>query len=281
MATVPWNVVPDYAHQPFSDDPESVPVSHAATVLVGADRPDFEVLMVQRASGAVFGPSAWVFPGGRVDPEDAADHEHITTGLSDEEASALLGLRHGGRAWWIAGIRETLEEAGLLLAAGSPPDHVVDRVRRSVHADPASFVEAMAAADLVADLRQIHEVARFITPVGPPRRFDARFFIARAPLDQIAQPDAGEVVRHCWIEPSTAMSQFDAGRFPLMSVTHRMLESVARYSSADAVLEAAAARPIAQPIRVADPDDSYRVLLPGDPGYEHADDGVEEGWVRL
>ena len=270
-----------YAHQPFADDPATVPVSHAATVMVVADRPGLEVLMVQRASRAVFGPDAWVFPGGRVDADDAADHEHITFGLTDDEASARLEVPRDGRAWWIAAIRETLEEAGLLLASGTPSPERVDQIRRSVHAEPASFVPAMAESGLVVDLRELHDVARFITPVGPPRRFDARFFLSAAPADQTAQPDEGEVVRHCWIAPTEALRRFDDGDFPLMSVTHRMLESISRYPSASAAIARAADRPPAQRIRVADPDGRYRVLLPGDPGYDTADETVEAGWVRI
>lgn len=270
-----------YAHQPSAADPGAVPVRDAATVLVVDDRPELEVLMVQRASGAVFGPSAWVFPGGRVDPDDAADHEHITHGLSDETASQFLDVPIGGRAWWVAALRETLEEAGLLLGVHGAPAGVVDRIRTSVHADSASFIQAVSSAGLTLDLRDIHEVARFITPVGPPRRFDARFFLARAPSDQTAEHDADEVVRHCWIRPSDAIAEWRSGAFPLMSVTHRMLSCLARYESSCAVEAVARARRPPDRIRVADPDGAYRVLLPGDEGYEHADLEVEHGWVRI
>ena len=102
-----------YAHQTAVEDPEQVPIRHAATVMIVQDRPRLEVLMVQRTSRAVFGPSAWVFPGGRVDPDDAAELSHVVHGLSDAEASSMLEVPANGRAWWVAGLRETLEEAGL------------------------------------------------------------------------------------------------------------------------------------------------------------------------
>ena len=63
----------NYAHNASVEDADQVPIRHAATVMIVADRPSLNVLMVQRTSRAVFGPSAWVFPGGRVDPDDAAD----------------------------------------------------------------------------------------------------------------------------------------------------------------------------------------------------------------
>ncbi len=270
-----------YAHQDSAIDPEGVPVRHASTVMVVADQPELEVLMVQRNSRVAFGPSAWVFPGGRVDPDDAADHDHVTVGLTDEEASAVLEVPTGGRAWWIAALRETLEEAGLLLGVENTPVESIDRIRADVHDDPTVFIDRLAHLDITVDLSVVHEVARFITPVGPPRRFDARFFVARAPTGQTAHPDAGEVVHHRWISPTQAIEEWQAGGFPMMSVTHRMLECLARYESVDEVLSAATTRRPADRIRVADPEGEYRVLLPGEPGYETADLEIEHGWVRI
>ena len=165
--------------------------------MIVADRPTLHVLMVQRTSRAVFGPSAWVFPGGRVDPDDAADISHVVHGLSDRDASKMLDVPANGRAWWFAGLRETVEEAGLVIGAGDDaPAESIERTRDAVHADVGVFADALAENNLRLDLSQMHEVARFITPVGPPRRFDARFFVVRAPANQTARHDEEEVVQH-------------------------------------------------------------------------------------
>ena len=70
--------------------------------------------------------AAFVFPGGKVDPEDGLDDmEIITTGASDKELSNILGEDKGGLAYWVACIRECFEEAGILIAYredGSPFD---------------------------------------------------------------------------------------------------------------------------------------------------------------
>lgn len=270
-----------FAHQPRVDDPESVPIRHAATVMIVADRPELEVLMVQRTSRAVFGPSAWVFPGGRVDPDDDADLSHVVHGLSDAEASAMLEIERGGRAWWVAGLRETVEEAGLVLGAGDANHASVEAVRAAVHADVGVFVDALAQNDLRLDLSQIHEVARFITPLGSPRRYDTRFFVAAAPEGQTASHDEEEVVEHRWIRPSDAMALFQAGELPMMSVTYRMICCLARYANVAEVLAAGAARRPQQRVRVHDPDGVYEVVLPGDPGYETASLEIEHGWIRI
>jgi len=273
--------VSSYAHQPSVDDPEQVPIRHAATVMIVQDRPRLEVLMVQRTSRAVFGPSAWVFPGGRVDPDDGADVNHVVQGLTDAEASAMLEIEENGRAWWIAGLRETLEEAGLLLGSGDAPLSVVEATRDAVHADAGVFIDALAVNELKLDLSEMHEVARFITPMGPPRRFDARFFVAAAPADQIAQHDEEEVVQHKWIEPGEAIKQFRGGAFPMMSVTHRMLACLARYDHVADLMTVAGERRLAQRVRVNDPDGAYEVVLPGEPGYETAEVEIEHGWIRI
>lgn len=270
-----------YAHQAPVEDPEQVPIRHAATVMIVQDRPKLQVLMVQRTSRAVFGPSAWVFPGGRVDPDDAAELSHVVHGLSDAEASAMLEVPTNGRAWWVAGLRETLEEAGVLLGAGDASLPVIEATRDAVHADAGVFVDALAANGLSLDLSEMSEVGRFITPMGPPRRFDARFFVAAAPTDQVAQHDEEEVVQHVWIEPSEAIAQFRRDAFPMMSVTHRMLACLARYETVSDLMVVAKERRPAQRVRVNDPDGAYEVVLPGEPGYETAEVEIEHGWIRI
>jgi len=273
--------VSNYAHQPAVTDPDQVPIRNAATVMVLSDRPELHVLMVQRTSRAVFGPSAWVFPGGRVDPDDARDASQVVHGLTDADASTMLDVAKNGRAWWLAGLRETLEEAGLLLGVESEHHEVVERTRTAVHADAGVFIDALIDNGLSIDLSAMTEVARFITPLGPPRRFDTRFFVAAAPAAQEASPDEEEVVEHRWITPANAIERFRADEMPLMSVTHRMLACLARYDRTSDVLAAAAERRPAQRVRVNDPDGAYEVVLPGEPGYETADIEIEHGSVRI
>lgn len=263
------------------EDAEAVPIRHAATVLIVDDRPDLQVLMVQRTSRAVFAASAWVFPGGRVDPDDATHLDAVTTGLDDARASEMLEVEANGRAWWFAGLRETVEEAGLLLGAGDATSTTVDEIRQAVHADAAVFADTLLEHNVQLDLSQMHEVARFVTPVGPPRRFDTRFFLAAAPAGQTASHDEEEVVQHCWISPAEAIERFRNDEFPLMSVTHRMLACLARYESVADLMAVAGQHPPTHRVRVIDPDGEYHVVLPGDPGYETAELEIEHGWVRI
>ena len=193
----------------------------------------------------------------------------------------MLDVPANGRAWWVAGLRETLEEAGLLLGVGQVSLPLIERTRDAVHADAGVFVDSLAANGLSLDLSEMAEAARFVTPVGPPRRFDTRFFVAAAPADQIAKHDEEEVVQHVWIEPGEAIAQHRNDTFPMMSVTHRMLACLARYETVADVMAVAKERKPIQRVRVNDPDGAYDVVLPGEPGYETADLEIEHGWIRI
>jgi 8-oxo-dGTP pyrophosphatase MutT (NUDIX family) len=246
------------------------------------DRPRLQVLMLRRTSKVVFGPDHWVFPGGRVDPEDHIDDfDKISHGLTDEQASALLDVPRGGLAWWLAACRETLEEAGLLLASKIADEVDMTDLRDRVRADELAFIDLLLEHRISLDMTAIEEVGRFITPMGSPRRFDARFFVARAPHDQDAHYDDGEIVNLEWLEPDEAIERWRRDEMTMMTPTVRMLACLARFSSADEVLEAARKRLAPQQVRVVDPTGDYRVVLPGEAGYETAEIEIETGWIRL
>ncbi len=258
----------------------SVPISPASTVLLIDDRPDLQVLMVKRTGRVAFAPDAWVFPGGRVDPEDhnprllsACQH------LDDAAASDRLELPEGGLAWWVAVVRETLEEAGLLLgeANGADVPALAERIRQ----DARSFPAIVEENEILFNCSLIQEVAHFVTPLGPPRRFDARFFVARMPEGQEPVHDGGEVVDTTWVRPAEALEQWNRGEFNMISPTVRMLDSLKTFDSVDQVMTVAAERREYQTIRIRDHETEYRAVVPGDDGYESARSDIEKGRIRL
>lgn len=162
---------------------------HAATlILVRRDQARPRVLLGRRHGGHSFMPDKWVFPGGRVDPADF--HAPYATDLRPEVAEKLhmTAPLARARALGMAAIRETFEEAGLLLARPAPVRSAVGPWRE--------FVAQGAQADLGA----LNFVARAITPPSVPKRFDARFFMAEA--DRLVslepQPDCGELDEIAW-----------------------------------------------------------------------------------
>ena len=260
---------------------EDVPVRDAATVMVVRDAPELEVLLVQRAGKLAFAANAWVFPGGRVDRADADDAERVGINLTDAEASAVLDVESGGLAWWFAAIRETLEEVGMLLGTPSIDVGMLPDLRAALDVDSDTFTDLLVEHEISLDLGALHEVARFVTPVGPARRFDTRFFLAAAPAEQQAHPDESEIMAYRWVKPADAMAEWRAGEMTMMAVTHRMLSCLDRFPTAAAALGRAAEQPEAARLRVDDPDGEYIVYLPSDPGYETAELEVEHGTIRL
>jgi 8-oxo-dGTP pyrophosphatase MutT (NUDIX family) len=251
----------------------------AATVMLVRDRDaGFEVLMLQRNLNSDFVGGAYVFPGGGVDSGDA----NVDVGdgsLDDAAASARLGLASGGLAYYVACLRELFEEAGVLLAVDSAGQSVqfdddgrlrFAEHRRRVNAKDARFVDVLASEDLRADLRALEYIAHWVTPVGPPRRYDTRFFVARAPEGQIAAHDAGETVADVWVRPHDALARHDAGELEMIFPTIKNLELVADCADADAVLAFARNRrdiPKVEP-RIVMNDHDVKILLPGDDGFD-------------
>jgi 8-oxo-dGTP pyrophosphatase MutT (NUDIX family) len=98
-----------------------VTVREAATVMLVRDDPDLQVFMLRRNLESTWVAGAYVFPGGAVDPEDRDPALAARCpGLDDPRASALLGLPAGGLGYWVAAVRETLEEAGARIELGAP-----------------------------------------------------------------------------------------------------------------------------------------------------------------
>jgi 8-oxo-dGTP pyrophosphatase MutT (NUDIX family) len=272
-------------------DPEQVQIRPAATVMLIDDRPDLQVFMMERHANTVFAGGMWVFPGGAVDAgDDPAAFQEISIHRSDAEASELMSLDSGGLAYYIAAIREAFEEAGILLALDKESlqpldlsEPVVERRfqqhRDDINDSNRNFIEIVKEEALILDAGEMHYIARWVTPLGPPRRFDARFFIARMPSNQTPIHDDGELVHSQWMSPREILRQAEAEKMVLMSPTLRMVKNLALFDSAEQVIESAAANQVDDRARVT--RDTRIIVMPGEPGYEDGLDNIETGFVRL
>jgi 8-oxo-dGTP pyrophosphatase MutT (NUDIX family) len=235
-------------------DASTVPLSPAATVMLVRDGDDgLEVFMLRRALGASFAGGVYVFPGGRVDAADHADElEAICDDLDDPQASARLGLDRGGLAYWVAAIRECFEEAGVLLARPVDGDAAIrfddpateqrfGDARRAVHSGAVSLVDLCASEGLRLITDLVQYVAHWITPVGEPKRFDTRFFLALAPAAQEPLHDDSETIASLWVTPGDALARNAAGELQLYAPTIHNLEFLDRHATAETALAAGAA----------------------------------------
>ena len=232
------------------------PIKPAATIiLVREANPSYEIFMLKRTSRASFASGMYVFPGGRVDGDDHLHkYDGFRHGPSEDQAAQVAALGDEWRGYWIAAIRETFEEAGLMLAYhGDDSSDGTDLVsfadpalqdkfhayRQPLHRGDVTLLDICAQENLRLAVDQIHFYNRFVTPLGRPRRFDTRFFIAAAPETQRGQHDEKETVDSIWISPQEALARNKAQEFDLMNVTRMQLEWLTAYSNKQAVLDMA------------------------------------------
>ena len=266
-------------------DPTTVPVKPAATVLLvrDADAGGVEVFMLRRTFNAAFASGMFVFPGGKVDDVDGVDEiAELCDGLTDAHASALLGIANGGLAYWVACIRECFEEAGVLLARHETTGDVVrfddqataqrfEVERENIHDGSVALLDLCKREGLRLTTDDIHYVSHWITPMGEKRRFDTRFFIARAPQAQEPLHDDGETIESFWISPQEAIERAHEKDLMLMPPTKANIEFLLPFKTADEVLAAAAQVGMPQTILPKLKIDSdgrvVGIAMPGDPEY--------------
>jgi 8-oxo-dGTP pyrophosphatase MutT (NUDIX family) len=263
----------------------SIPVRPAATVMLVRDGDrGLEVFMLQRTHGAAFARGQYVFPGGKVDADDHGEvFEPICDGLDDAAASARLGVEHGGLAWFVAAIRECFEEAGVLLARPIGGDDVIrfdrdgvaarfNELRHLVHDGSLPLAELCERERLTLMVDRMHVVDHWITPVGERRRFDTRFFVARAPDAQEPLHDDGETIASRWVRPDDALRLWQGGELQMFPPTVVSLRFLEPHHTADAAMQAAAAVGVPQPVlpRIQTDADGRvtGVVLPDADGYD-------------
>ena len=267
--------------EPMDPSPQPASPFPASTLLLLREPAgQIEVLMVKRSSRSSFMGGVYVYPGGGVDPLDAATSmSDRIRGLSDEEASARLGLERGGLAFWIAAVRELFEESGMLLATwadGSPISLAEEHAERfashraGINRGELSVAEMLALEDLVVDLSSVLTHAHWVTPTCEPKRFDTWFFVARAPAEQEPLHDAGETVVAEWTSPAEALRRHRAGEIEMVLPTLRGLGWIDRYASIDELLDAA--RRIGPLVTVTPRlvmlEEGPILLVPGDEGFD-------------
>jgi 8-oxo-dGTP pyrophosphatase MutT (NUDIX family) len=238
--------------------------------------PGVEALMLRRTAAMKFAPGAYVFPGGSVDQGDySADIGWH--GPSAAEFGARLGApAEVARALVCAAVRETFEESGVLLA-GPPGGGSLSPSGPSWEADRLSLVsgvltmaELLNKRGLVLRADLLVPWARWITPEGEPRRFDARFFMAAAPEGQVASGHAAESDQIAWLNPAAAISAARAGEISLLPPTATTLNDLAlAAASGGGPAEVLGARRTIEPVqpRLVLEDDTAWLILPDAVGY--------------
>lgn len=263
-----------------------VPPKPASTVVLlrDTDRGPEAYLLRRRASMA-FAAGMHAFPGGAVDRRDVAGNAVSWLGAGPDAWARRLGISEpSARGHVLAAVRETFEEAGVLLA-----DHAtsfrhagtdLDPTGPEWDADRTALVERkLALSELLlrrglgvrADL--LAPWARWVTPRFEERRYDTWFFVAALPDSQVARDVSGEADLVAWLRPEEALATAARGEAVMLPPTAVVLSELAAYASVRDVLDAAAHQTLdtAMPGWV-DDGSTVRLLLPGDPGFPGDDD---------
>ncbi|MFF9473210.1 NUDIX hydrolase [Streptomyces roseolus] len=264
---------------------ELVPVTprRAATVLLLRDAAGGpEVHMLRRRASMAFAGGAYAYPGGGVDPRD--EQPVRWAGPPLEEWAERLGLDDPAQAQAVvcAAVRETFEEAGVLLA-GETEDTVVgdttgedwERDRAALVARELSFADFLDRRGLALRSDLLGAWARWITPEFEQRRYDTWFFVAVLPAGQRTRDVSGEADRTVWTRPADATDGYDRGELTMMPPTIATLRSVQPCATAAEALAAAAARSLTPVLAQARVEGDQVVLTW--PGHDEFTKRVEGG----
>ena len=225
-----------------------LPRPAATIILLRESTSGFELLLMLRNRSAGFVPGAYVFPGGRVDAQDAnpaliSRVEH----LNGDEAASRLALPNGDPpaiAYYLAAVREAFEEAAVLVARpggrfrpdSSPGRARLLRLRDSLMNGTMGFPGILDDLGVSIDGAALEYIAHWITPEVESRRYDTRFFAAFAPPGSKSAPDPREMTDSIWLAPGEALDRHRAGRLPMIFPTIRTLEQLSAFSTPEAVL---------------------------------------------
>jgi glyoxylase-like metal-dependent hydrolase (beta-lactamase superfamily II)/8-oxo-dGTP pyrophosphatase MutT (NUDIX family) len=233
----------------------AVPRPAATVMLLREGRDGIEVLAIRRHEKLAFMGGMWVFPGGSVCAADAAAEAFARIpGPSQSGCPRLATLQgepidqHACLALAVAACRETFEETGVLLASDAAGNQCgsdfVARLqdkRRDIASQPELFAELLRAENLFLRVERLVYWAHWITPSVVPRRFDTRFFLARAPEGQVAVHDGVELVEARWMRPADALAEAKRGTIEIANATTATLRVLAQRESVDDALAAARA----------------------------------------
>lgn len=240
---------------------EDAPLARpAATVVVFRHDPDggpAQLLLVERAGTMVFAGGATVFPGGKVEDEDRA------------LAACFPHLEPDDGAARIAGLRETLEETGLVIGIAGPVEAAAAVQARTALLGGERLEAVLAAQGWELDLDRLVPFARWWPRHREVRVYDTRFYLADVGTGDLELAADSTENRHLfWASAQEALRLADEGLIKLIFPTRRNLERLALCP--DFVTAQEHAR--ATPIRTISPSIELRngvpwLVIPADAGY--------------
>jgi 8-oxo-dGTP pyrophosphatase MutT (NUDIX family) len=213
------------------------PKRAATIILIKESSGELQVFLLRRSGRSGFFPSTYVFPGGTVDLEDL--NAELWREHGDMDVDAISGSLGGGLsveeaiAYGVTAIRETFEEAGVLLAVkdeGTESHQNSIRNRRiSDGLDKDWLRELVVSEGWTLAFSRLARWAHWITPELMAHRFDTRFFLAFVPPDQECTPDTRETTHGIWVSPAQGLAANLEGQIPLSPPALVTLQELLHY----------------------------------------------------
>ena len=255
------------------------PLRPASTViLVREKNKALEIYLLRRSIKSGFMGGLYVFPGGVADSEDFgfnawAPYIDMKSDQIEKQLGGLAFPKEDVTGFSIAAIRETLEEAGVFIAAGigktkrDVEDVCIFRLNRDL---PKSwFRTKIMKENWTLSFSSLGRWSHWITPKLMKKRFDTRFFIVFMPEDQTCVPDDMETKHGIWLTPQNALEQNLEELVPLSPPTVVTLTQLLKFNNFKELKQEMQTRSWGDPIapRLVPSSNGPMIIEPWDPMY--------------
>jgi glyoxylase-like metal-dependent hydrolase (beta-lactamase superfamily II)/8-oxo-dGTP pyrophosphatase MutT (NUDIX family) len=192
-----------------------------------------QVLLTIRPKSMHFMGGAVVFPGGSVAPADCDPRWEQASPLSQADARAVLDVDDPAAALgsFVAALREAYEEVGFPPGRGP-----IEELERDLTDEPHRWLERCLELGVTLATDELVAAGRWVTPLGSPVRFDARFFVVQAPEGWEPVPDPSEVDGAHWATPEDALAELAAENAIMAPPTIEMLQRLEGHTDVPAIL---------------------------------------------
>ena len=258
-----------------------IPRPAATVILIRELADELQVYLLKRSTKSGFMAGNYVFPGGVLDPGDRdACYWQPYVDLNPAELTQRLAGKNlndqEAQPYGIAAIRETFEEAGVLLGRCEKESTAelekLNRMRQNIETSENWLQDLVATGKWMLSFSGLYPWSHWITPAKMKKRFDTRFFIAPMPPDQVCRPDNRETTHGVWISPHKGLAGNQSGEIPLSPPTVVTLHELLSYQSLDDLVQHAVKNSWGEALmpRLTFAGEDPVIVEPWDPKYHHA-----------
>ena len=230
----------------------------AATIILAREKnSQLEIYLLQRSTKSGFMGGLYVFPGGVVDEQDRGLSlwqpciDLLPAALEEQLCDDRFPLE-SAIAFGVAAIRETLEEAGVLIAAADEKSQNDFKTMATLRLEddlPEKWFKSKIHSDHWTLLfSNLWPWSHWITPKTMKKRFDTRFFIVLMPDNQTCVTDDRETQSGIWLTPQAALEQNLTGKTPLSPPTVVTITQLMAFNTVSALKKETISRSWGAPI---------------------------------